>query len=277
MKITTKLVHSFNHIIRVIPLVRIMDKSQSLDYLINSDVALARYGDGELNTIMGGDIHFQKYDSNLRSRLIEILRSNYPGLAIGLPPYIRSYKGVKSIVRYFWRMNMSTGRMHWYRYCRWNKTYIDGQFTWCLTDAEKPEANISIMEKIPLLWENKDLLIVEGITGRLGVGTDMLSNSKSIKRILCPSRDAFSCYEDIFNAIKANYQKGQRIILCLGPTATVLAYDLFKEGITSLDLGHINKEYDLYCKISGHQMDPQKVLIESSYQSQIIGRIENEA
>lgn len=194
MKITTKLVHVFNHSLRVIPLVRIMDKSQSLDFLINNDVALARYGDGELNTIMGGDIHFQKFDSNLRNRLIEILRSNYTELAIGIPPYLRSYKGVKSIVRDFWRMNMSTGRMHWYRYCRWNKTYIDGQFTWSLTDAEKPEANISIMEKVPLLWEDKDLLIVEGMTGRLGVGSDMLSNSKSIKRILCPSRDAFTCY-----------------------------------------------------------------------------------
>lgn len=215
MKLTTKFVHSFNHFLRVIPLVRIMDKSQSLDYLINNDVALARYGDGELNTIMGGDIHFQRYDAKLKDRLIEILKCNCTGLAIGLPPYIRTYIGVKSIVKDFWRMNMSTGRMHWYRYCCWNKTYIDGQFTWCLTDAEKPEDNIPIMEKVPLLWHDKELLIVEGKTGRLGVGTDMLSNAKSIKRIVCPSRDAFSNYDDILNAIKANYQKEQRILLCL--------------------------------------------------------------
>lgn len=61
------------------------------------------------------------------------------------------------------------------------------------------------------------------------------------------------------------------------PTATVLAHDLFKEGINSLDLGHINKEYDVYCRIIGHKMAPQKILNENAYLSQIIAWVGNEA
>ena len=34
------------------------------------------------------------------------------------------------------------------------------------------------------------------------------------------------------------------VIIALGPTATVLAYDLSLKGIQSLDIGHITNVYD---------------------------------
>ena len=42
--------------------------------------------------------------------------------------------------------------------------------------------------------------------------------------------------------------KDSLFALALGPTATVLAYDLSLQGYQALDLGHIVKSYDLYCK-----------------------------
>ena len=38
------------------------------------------------------------------------------------------------------------------------------------------------------------------------------------------------------------------MILILGPTATVLSYDLNNLGYRALDLGHIAKDYDAFCK-----------------------------
>ena len=40
--------------------------------------------------------------------------------------------------------------------------------------------------------------------------------------------------------------KNRIICIILGPTATVLAYDLAKEGYQALDLGHIVKAYNFY-------------------------------
>lgn len=36
------------------------------------------------------------------------------------------------------------------------------------------------------------------------------------------------------------------ILIALGPTATVLAYDLAKENIQSIDVGHIDLEYEWF-------------------------------
>ena len=36
--------------------------------------------------------------------------------------------------------------------------------------------------------------------------------------------------------------------MALGPTATVLAYDLAKEGYQAIDIGHIDIEYEWYLK-----------------------------
>ena len=78
----------------------------------------------------------------------------------------------------------------------------------------------------------------------MGVGNDLFNNVKSVKRILCPSKDAFSRYEDILNTITNNIDKSTLLILALGHTATVLAYDLSKLGYQAIDLGHIDVEYE---------------------------------
>ena len=38
--------------------------------------------------------------------------------------------------------------------------------------------------------------------------------------------------------------KDRLMIVVLGPTATVLAYDLAKAGYQALDIGHLGKAYD---------------------------------
>lgn len=49
---------------------------------------------------------------------------------------------------------------------------------------------------LKLLWEKKDLLIVEGKKTKLGVNNDLFEKSKSIKRIkayYCTSSKCFFC------------------------------------------------------------------------------------
>ena len=83
---------------------------------------------------------------------------------------------------------------------------------------------------------------------RLGVGNDILDGTKSISRILfCPVRNAFNKYDQILSAFN-DIDPENLILVALGPTATVLAYDLCKKGYQAVDMGHINEEYECFLR-----------------------------
>ena len=87
-------------------------------------------------------------------------------------------------------------------------------------------------------------MIIEGSESKLGVGNDIFENVKSIKRILCPSTNAFKNYNEILEKIIEFAEKENLILISLGPTATVLAFDLAKLGYWAIDIGHIDIEYE---------------------------------
>ena len=79
------------------------------------------------------------------------------------------------------------------------------------------------------------------------MGNDLFDNIKSIERILCPAEDAFNKYNEILNEIK-KVENSKLILLALGPTATVLAYDLHRLGYKAIDIGHVDIEYEWYLR-----------------------------
>ena len=100
------------------------------------------------------------------------------------------------------------------------------------------------VEKLKKIWEGRRICIVEGKYSRLGLGNDLFSNTSGIVRILCPARDAFSQYGKILKCIIENVSTDKLVLIALGHTATVLAYDLSKKGFQAIDLGHVDVEYE---------------------------------
>ena len=72
-------------------------------------------------------------------------------------------------------------------------------------------------------------------------------------------------YDEILSTLKQE-SKDSLIILALGPTATILAYDLAKEGYQALDLGHIDIEYEWFKMKSA-----EKVKISNKYTNEVTG------
>ena len=107
--------------------------------------------------------------------------------------------------------------------------------------------NFNVMKKkfdnLKKIWNNRDVIIVEGEYTRLGIGNDLFDNCKSIKRIICPPENAYYKYEDIAESIRRNANKKSLILMSLGPTATILSYNMSKEGYQCIDTGHIDIEY----------------------------------
>src|SRR5690606_10996024 len=96
--------------------------------------------------------------------------------------------------------------------------------------------------KLKEIWDKKDVVMVEGEFSRMGVGNDLYANASTIQRIICPAENAFKSYDQIIDATK-KYGKDKLILIALGPTASILSYDLAKEGYWAIDIGHIDVEY----------------------------------
>lgn len=272
MKMKTLMVYQFNRLLNVLFRVKILNTEESIDLLLNNEFSISRYGDGELSIMMGGDIHFQPFNNKLAERLKEVLTKydDKSNLKIGVPLAINTTIGYNEVAKRFWKMNMSTGRMHWFFYCGIKKTFINASLTRCYLDYMEKEKSIEWFKKIQKLWYNKRVLVVEGETTKLGVNNNLFENTILIRRIVTKSIDAWSNYERILNVTLENASNYDLILVSLGPTATILASDVAKKGYRILDIGHINLEYNEFLKAKIQENDINN---DSSFKSQIICEI----
>ena len=244
--------------------------------------SIARYGDGEYIIIKGRSISFQKYDKILAKRLKEILISNDKNLLVGI--YFPFRKKELDLYNDFevnyWRSFCNSHKFDMLNIINLNKRYYSAgitKFYLKLKDKSKLPKYISNFRKI---WGGRDVLMVEGEISRQGIGNDLFNNANSIKRIICPERHSFSVYGKILNAV-LEFDKNTLVLISLGPTASVLAYDLSKLGYQAIDIGHTDLEYELYLRnetkwIYKNEKKEEKSETEmSKYKSQIIKTILN--
>ena len=68
------------------------------------------------------------------------------------------------------------------------------------------------------------------------------------KELFCPIKNAFKALKKIINIIKIKVSKKKLLLIALGPTATVLTYDLYKLGYRAIDIGHADIEYEWFLR-----------------------------
>ena len=225
------------------PAIIVRDIDQTLDYVIENQSSIIRFGDGEIDLMLGKSIPYQVYDEKLASQLKEIISlQSDEQLVIGLPNVFADRSNFTPAAEAFWKGHLEhhlkdyveLARADWYGTTFVSRSYID------YVDKSK---SFSQFEKLKQIWENQDILIVEGVTSRSGVGNDLFDGATSIKRIICPSHNAYSRIEEIQEAV-LQYAENRLILCMLGPTAKILSYNLFNKGYRILDIGHIDSEYE---------------------------------
>lgn len=256
---------------------QVLNTLETIDYILLNKCSLSRFGDGEFlmawQYITGkqymNDYYFQSYDNELGRRLAEILsESNYDNHrhAIGIS---RSYfHGVKEFVfdaKRFFMYFVNTYSQLLISSINTKRCYLNSELTrFYITRKDKAWSH-KIANSLSRIWENRDICFVEGEQSRLGVGNDLFDNAKSITRILCPAKNAFNKYDEILKATEI-IPKDTLIIIALGMTATVLAYDLSQKGYQALDLGHIDIEYE-WMKMGVKK----KVVVPHKYTNEVVG------
>lgn len=251
---------------KMYPAPQICSSEDTLKKLANERCSFSRYGDGELNLILGNSIDFQKYDFEMAERLRTILVSDASNMLIGLPDTFRDRPDLMIKTQEFWKSFNYSHWADWGKVLQRDKLYYDTNATRFYLSYTDKTVSKKILELWKLVWNQRDLVIVEGEQSRLGVGNDLFCNAKSIKRILCPSTDAYSVYDKILLNVSKVCDKHDLILIALGPTATILAYDLFKQGFQALDIGHIDIEYEWMLMNA-----TKKIAIDGKYTNEVEG------
>ena len=226
--------------------ISVMSIDETLDELMKTEKSLIRFGDGEFNIMNGYSIAFQEYNEELARGMKEILlTANQEEMLLCMPEVFKAFKGEFPLdynSEIFWKKELDRYADFFQEYCQ-SKTYGSAFISRPYIYSKDKTRAFDQFEKMKQLFEGKDLLIVEGATSRSGVGNDLFDKANSIKRIICPSHNAFSKIQEIKENI-LEHSEGRLILLMLGPTAKVLAYQLAQQGYRTLDLGHIDSEYE---------------------------------
>jgi hypothetical protein len=181
--------------------------------------SLARYGDGEFNLCHARPAKMQRHDARLSARLREILKDSGDCL-VGIPN-IRSDTPKAA----FWRKYKTRADL------LTDRPYVSSFIT--RPDSAPWIHTPDYWSALESLWVGQDVTIVCG--GRHGLTKADLVGATHVREVMSLNRDAWTVYGALLRQIGTP----SRVLLCLGPTATVMAVDLCAKGVHAIDLGHV--------------------------------------
>ncbi len=180
--------------------------------------SIARYGDGEFKLCWGRPIKSQEFDPALQTRLCDILQD--PGACLVGIPSIRS---------------CTPKARFWSKYLRASSLLAPRSYVSSFISRPDSAPWINTPEYWNLLaslWRDQDVTLVRG--GRKSLQVDDLIGARTVTEVVGPRQHAWAEYDRLLKQIG----RPRRALLCLGPTATVMAVDLCARGVHAIDLGH---------------------------------------
>jgi Glycosyltransferase GT-D fold len=199
----------------------VLSEEETLRQVVEEGRSLARYGDGEFKLCQGGSIKSQVFEPTLGKRLREILLSSgdclvgIPNLAMPTKPFWDQFR-VPKITAFF------------------DMKRVYGSAFVSRPDSAPWIHNPTYWKNIESLWRGRNVTLVRG-SGKSLTAALLTPSAASVNEILCPRQNAWAER----GALLEQIGRPERVLLCCGPTATVLAADLAAIGVQAIDLGHI--------------------------------------
>lgn len=203
--------------------------------------SIGRFGDGELNIMRGGDCVSQKYDSNLSDELRHIAagygQSRNSEFLIGVPtldsrsPKISNW--MKLAPRFAPYLTAVSAKGTPY-----GSAFISRP------DSAPWIDTAGFFDGVQSLWEGQEVVLVANGVRSL---TEVFLEETGARRVLwvtCSYRDSYAQVDGLVDTC-VNLAP-RRVIICAGPTGTVLADRLARAGKHAIDLGHIGMFWRRY-------------------------------
>jgi hypothetical protein len=204
----------------------------TIEKLINGKKSIARYGDGEFTLCFDRSIGFQRADRTLRKRLRTILLSQSDECIVAIQEF--KIESVSSFWIHYWYENYSAIL----KLFRKEAIYYNQSIT--------RECSIEQLTKLKRLWEQRYVVFVCGKGSRFDSTHEIFAGITGSTVVYGLAQHAFNEYAELLERTMYELIKYDNplVIIALGPTATVLAFDLSQKGYQALDIGHITNIYD---------------------------------
>lgn len=231
---------------------KVENSIKTINYILQTNCSMARFGDGEFYWIFQkrAEGNFEKNSNELSLSLKKVLNSNLSNMIVCIPDVFDNLDNLTAGAQHFWQKYLFKEGFATLRLLNKSQQYYDTQCTRPYMDYVKNNGRDfdTYFNLIKQIWKNRNVLIIEGEKSRFGVNSDILNNAKSVRRVLCPSENAFEVYDEILEkAIACVHTINNPIVLAsLGPTATILSYDLSRYNIQTIDVGHLDVEYQWF-------------------------------
>lgn len=256
------------------PIIRSVE--ETYEKILKDHVSVSRFGDGEFKWMADLPQNtFQKPSKIMQQRLIEISKSDMENHIVCLSDTFGDLNQFNAYGKEFWGCFMGMYRKKWMQFLKPGKVYYNTNMTRPYMDYKDKSPCANRFQMLKKIWENRDIVIIEGEKSRLGVGNDLFHTAKSVRRILAPATNAFDKYEEIFKQA-CSMEKEALLLIALGPTATILAYDLAKEGYQALDIGHVDVEYEWFQMGATTKVPLKNKYVNESLEGRNIGELQDE-
>ena len=216
----------------------VLSPQETLEIALKT-LCFSRIGDGEFNNIIGTRNSFNEPDSKLEQRLKEICET---GSTANCLVCLNNYKLPKEHPVYNWFVHHGTRRLDLVldkvRFAK--QKYGDAYFL-IRNSQNEQRVDQQGLDRIKTLWNGQKVLFVCNRKSPIIKDECHLFDQVKQKEFLyIPDKNAFDHYEEILTDIK-KYDQTWKIYLEAGATASVLAWDLAKEGYHAFDMGDIYK------------------------------------
>jgi glycosyltransferase family protein len=223
----------------------IYDYRDSIKLLLTTPKSFCRFGDGELEIMMGNSIPFQRYDFRLAQYLFEIIKYPISNFYVGLPyDYFHSIDTLNKFSRKFIMLNGVKYREFILQYCDMERYYLDTGFTQKYINSDRINLEKHFDDVKMLFWD-KDIVLFVGKDVLKKIQYNIFENVRSMKFVEVAAKNAFSDFDDILQ-YASSFPKKYTLCFILGPTAKPLIYELTKLKYTAWDIGHLVKDYNAF-------------------------------
>ena len=226
---------------------KVLNEKDTFKLVRDKKMNLARYGDGEFKLARGASIRLQSGSKEIQYHMQNILMNPNPNVL----PAIQNIYDPKLFnmlppgKKKFWQTYKSPEILKFIDPGRVYGSSFVGR------KDNAPWISCDDILEWRTLWEDQ---VVISVVGHVKWDIDIIDNTKKKITINGPPSEAFSEFDTIYKKIKDAWEKENAyvVVLHLGPTATILANELAKDGIWAIDLGSWQFNYSCECRKMGH-------------------------
>ncbi len=214
----------------------VVGERETLQVIRDRRASIARYGDGEMEIMIGGGIHFQEYDPALARRLRGILREPRPNFLVGIPNFNAL------------QIKTESRKETWERYRRMFSHLVRRGGEYHSAFVSRPASIVGLesaeyFETWQQVWAGREIVVVHHTAAT--AEHPLFRGARKVHFEFCPGKNAFREYAAVLERLGAHCVRPDVLFLiAAGPTAGVFAWDLAERGAQALDIGHLTAAYD---------------------------------